>query len=76
MLSFFPYAHARVSVFLACENTCSVLFSVEPLSCVNLPVWPLECALSLLYIVYKVTLVLATVRPDKLAISMHLVFDP
>lgn len=76
-LTFLPDAHGGdASTFIGGKHTSAMLLAIEPLSSVNLTVWPLEGTLPLFHIVEEFTLVLAIVGPYKLAIPVHLVLDP
>ena len=53
-----------------------MLFTIKPLSSVDLPISPLESALSLLDIVDEFAFVLTAVRPDQVTKAVHLVLLP
>ena len=53
-----------------------MLFTIKPLSCVDLSISPLESALTLLDIVDKLSLVLAAIGPDQVTKAVHLVLLP
>ena len=53
-----------------------MLFTIKPLSCIDLPISPLESALSLLDIVDEFSFVLTAVGPDQMTEAVHLVLLP
>ena len=75
-LAIFPKTHPRITVSLCCQDSLTMLFTIHPLSCVNLSICPLEGTLSLLDIVNEFSLVLSTIRPGHLSRSMHFVLLP
>ena len=53
-----------------------MLFTVKPLSCIDLTISPLESALSLLDVVDEFSFILTAVGPDQVTKAVHLVLLP
>ena len=64
LLSFFPDAHHRVTIFLGSKHTRAVLPTISPLACIDAAIWPLESPLPFLNVIDEISFVLTTIRPD------------